>query len=155
MKRFFIISLLMIFLNSCSLLEVSVPPESMAKESAIKVIANDYKLIGIFEESDYLGIHFEGLVGIFKKEGNTFFLHVYKGKDVKSAKSVWKKITNKLGMFWWRAILELPWSGGVSTEKNGKEIVCWWRESWVFIAEGVEKTDEFVDHIMNVYNFYK
>jgi len=154
-RKFLIFSVLIVLLGSCGVLRVSVPPESMAKESAIKVVANDYELIDMFKESDYLEIPFDGMVGVFKKDGDTFFLHVYKGEDSKSAKNVWKKIADKLGMFWWRTILELPWSGRVSTKKDGKEIVCWWRNRWVFVAEGMKKTDEFVDHIMNTYNFYK
>ncbi len=155
MKKSLIFLTLMIFLSSCSMLRVSVPPESMSKESAIKVVANDYELVDIFKESDYLEVPFDGIVGVFRKEGDTFFLHVYKGEDSKSARNVWKEVADKLGMFWWRTILELPWSGRVSTKKGGKEIVCWWRNRWVFIAEGVEGTDEFVDHIMNTYNFYR
>jgi len=155
MKESLIFLTLMIFLSSCSMLRVSVPPESMSKESAIKVVANDYELVDIFKESDYLEVPFDGIVGVFRKEGDTFFLHVYKGEDSKSARNVWKEVADKLGMFWWRTILELPWSGRVSTKKGGKEIVCWWRNRWVFIAEGVEGTDEFVDHIMNTYNFYR
>ena len=154
-RKLLILSALIVLLGSCSMLKISVPPESMAKESAIKVVTNDYELIDIFKESDYLGVPFDGMVGVFKKDGNTFFLHVYKGENSKSAKNVWKKIADRLGMFCWHTILELPWSGRVSTRKNGKEIVCWWRNRWVFVVEGIRGTDEFVDHIMNTYNFYR
>ncbi|RKX49705.1 MAG: hypothetical protein DRP25_05955, partial [Thermotoga sp.] len=95
-RKLLILSVLIVLLGSCSMLKISVPPESMAKESAIKVVTNDYELIDIFKESDYLGVPFDGMVGVFKKDGNTFFLHVYKGENSKSAKNVWKKIADRL-----------------------------------------------------------
>ena len=61
----------------------------------------------------------------------------------------WKKIVKEIGIWSSRTYFDLLNSGLYSSKKDGKYIVVWWKDVWMFIVESSSNAEDFANYVMN------
>ncbi|AEH50465.1 DUF3242 domain-containing protein [Pseudothermotoga thermarum] len=150
-KLIIIVAVFASLLSGCMIRPVHVPPDAFSASSALRIVQNHYRLVLIEEIDGYEDVQMKGMVALYIKDNKQFLLYAFKFQG-ESPRKYWSKIVKNFGIWSSRTYLDFPTSGLYSTRKSGKEIVVWWKNRWLFIAEGREDTETFASQVMDVYS---
>lgn len=149
MKKIVIVFFIL-FLAGCMLRPVHVPPSAYSLNSAIKIVQDGYALIFLEEIDGYGSVRQRGVVASYLKDGANYLFYGFKFYN-SSAKDAWKKIVKDLGTWSSRTYLDFPASGLYSTRKDGKYIVAWWKDLWLFVVESSSNAEVFANYAMDLF----
>ncbi len=129
---------------------VHVPPDAFSLSSSLRVVQDTYSLISVENIDGYETIQAKGMMGIYTESDKMFLVYAFKFYD-ESPRRYWNQVVKRFGIWSSRTYLDFPTSGLYTTKKNGKEVVSWWKNRWLFIVEGKKDTEKFASHIMDLY----
>lgn len=147
MKKVAII-IFVLFLTGCMLRPVYVPPSAYSLTSAIRMAQDGYVLFFLEEIDGYATLKQKGVVASYLKDGVNYLFYGFKFYG-KSAKDGWKNIVKDLGVWNSRTYLDFPTSGLYSAKKDGKYVVIWWKDVWLFVVESSSNAEVFANYVMD------
>lgn len=139
-----------LLLSSCMLRPVYVPPSAYSLTSALRLAQNGYALIFLEEIDGYGPIAKKGLVASYIRGDSSYLLYGFKFLG-ESPKDYWKKVAKQYGTWNSRTYIDLPNSGLYSVAKEGKYVVAWWRDVWLFVVESSSNAEKFANELMDVF----
>lgn len=143
-----LLALLILSLSSCMLRPVHVPPSAYSLTSAVRSVQDGYTMAFLEEIDGYGPVRQEGVEASYLRNGTSYLLYGFKFYQ-NSAKDNWKKIVKELGAWNSRTYLDLPTSGLYSIKKDGKYIVAWWKDIWLFVVESSTNAEVFANYVMD------
>ncbi len=144
-----LITVLLIFLlTGCMLRPVYVPPSAYSLTSAVRSVQDGYTMVFLEQIDGYGAVNQKGVVAGYLKDKTNYLLYGFKFYDG-SAKDAWKKIVKEFGAWSSRTYLDFPTSGLYSTKKDGKYIVAWWKDVWLFVVESSSNAEVFANYVMD------
>jgi len=143
-----ILALLILLLAGCMLRPVHVPPSAYSLSSAVKSVQDGYTMIFLEQVDGYGSVQQKGVVASYLNNEGNYLLYGFKFYEG-SAKDGWKKLVKYLGVWNSRTYLDLPTSGLYSTKKDGKYVVAWWKDIWLFVVESSTNAEVFANYVMD------
>ncbi|MDI3494321.1 MAG: hypothetical protein PWQ72_448 [Pseudothermotoga sp.] len=148
MKKTLIVLLVLFFFSSCMIRPIYVPPRVYSISSAVKSLQDSYLLVFVEEVDGYGPVEAKGVVASYVHDGKNYLFYGFKFYD-ESPKVYWKKIVKEIGIWSSRTYFDLLNSGLYSSKKDGKYIVVWWKDVWMFIVESSSNAEDFANYAMN------
>ncbi|HEY8542307.1 MAG TPA: DUF3242 domain-containing protein [Pseudothermotoga sp.] len=143
-----IVTFFALLLTGCMLRPVYVPPNAYSLTSALRSVQDGYTLIFSEEIDGYGTVRQKGVVASYLKDGASYLFYGFKFYNG-SAKDSWKEIVKNFGIWSSRTYLDFPTSGLYSTKKDGKYIVAWWKDIWLFVVESSSNAEVFANYAMD------